>query len=95
MKPLKAGDAGDPPDFASRSLPRHLIRGVVGFGSLIGAAVLTLTTGPAGLLLVPVGLLALRGCPMCWTIGLVQTVSRGRLQRSCQNGRCTLRTPHS
>jgi hypothetical protein len=40
------------------------------------------------LLLVPVGLLVLRGCPTCWAIGLMQTLSMGRLQRSCADGRC-------
>lgn len=80
----------DGPDFASTSLPRHLVRGVIGFGSLIGAFALIPILGPVSLLLLPVGVLALRGCPMCWTIGLMQTVSRGRLQRSCEGGSCKL-----
>ncbi|MFJ2823452.1 hypothetical protein ACIO7M_20360 [Streptomyces toxytricini] len=83
-------EKGGGPDYASASLPRHLARGAVGFGSLIGGTALAFTVGPAALLLLPVGLVALRGCPMCWTIGLVQTVSRGRLRRSCEDGRCTL-----
>ncbi|WP_052391575.1 hypothetical protein [Streptomyces sp. NRRL B-24484] len=76
--------------YASTSLSRHLTRGTVGFGSLIGSFALVPLVGPASLLLLPFGLLALRGCPMCWAIGLVQTVSQGRLQRSCTDGRCTL-----
>ncbi|MER6396522.1 hypothetical protein ABT263_10715 [Kitasatospora sp. NPDC001603] len=81
----------DRPDFASASLPRHLVRGAVGFGGLIGAFALLPVVGPAALLLLPIGVLALRGCPMCWTIGLIQTVSRGRLERSCTaDGRCRL-----
>lgn len=80
----------DEPDFASASLPRHLVRGVVGFGALIGSVALIPAVGPVALMLLPVGLVALRGCPMCWTIGLMQTVSRGRLRRSCVDGRCTL-----
>lgn len=86
MRTMKA----DGPDFASSSLPRHLVRGVIGFGSLIGSIALLPAAGPVSLLLLPVGVLALRGCPMCWAVGLVQTVSRGRLQRSCEDGRCTL-----
>ena len=81
---------GDGPDFASSSLPRHLARGVIGFGGLIGSVALIPTVGPVSLLLLPVGVMALRGCPMCWTIGLIQTISRGRLQRSCEDGRCRL-----
>ncbi|MFJ8232513.1 hypothetical protein ACIQ9E_21510 [Streptomyces sp. NPDC094448] len=78
-------------NFASASLPRHLVRGVLGFGSLAASVLLLPVTGPAALLLAPVGLLVLRGCPMCWTVGLMQTVSRGRLRRECRDGRCELR----
>ncbi|MEV7520656.1 hypothetical protein [Streptomyces sp. NPDC091371] len=90
MTKLRTTDGG--PDFASSSLPRHLVRGAVGFGGLIGAFALLPVWGPASLLLAPVGVLALRGCPMCWAIGLAQTLSRGRLQRECVDGRCELRT---
>ncbi|MET8751983.1 hypothetical protein ABZW32_18050 [Streptomyces sp. NPDC004667] len=87
---MKKTTGADGPDFASASLPRHLIRGLIGFGSLIASVALVPVTGPVSLLLLPVGVLALRGCPMCWAIGLMQTISRGRLQRSCEDGRCTL-----
>ncbi|MGW7290619.1 hypothetical protein ACWGH4_34680 [Streptomyces sp. NPDC054847] len=80
----------DGPDFSSSSLPRHLVRGLIGFGGLIGSVAFLPTTGPVSLLLLPVGLLALRGCPMCWTLGLMQTVSRGRLRRTCEDGGCRL-----
>jgi hypothetical protein len=76
--------------FASTSVPRHLIRGVVGFGSLVAAVVLAPATGLLSLLLLPVGVVALRGCPTCWVIGLIETISRGRLRRSCTDGRCEL-----
>jgi hypothetical protein len=75
---------------ASKSVARHLARGALGFG-LIGVAItLTTNAGPAALLLAPVGLVALRGCPTCWCVGLVQTISAGRLQRSCTGTNCTL-----
>ncbi|WP_432128423.1 hypothetical protein [Streptomyces sp. bgisy082] len=77
--------------FASATVPRHLARGAIGFGALIGSLVLLPVVGPASLLLAPVGLVALRGCPMCWAVGLVETVSAGRLRRSCTEGSCTLR----
>ncbi|MFD0339633.1 hypothetical protein ACFVH0_13195 [Streptomyces sp. NPDC127117] len=76
--------------FAGDTVPRHLARGAVGFGALAGALTLLPVVGPASLLLAPVGLIALRGCPMCWVIGLVETISAGRLRRSCSEGRCEL-----
>ncbi|WP_445398472.1 hypothetical protein ACSMX9_28955 [Streptomyces sp. LE64] len=84
----------DAPRFASRSVPVHLLRGLIGFGSLAGSFLLLPVAGAWSLLLAPVGLLALRGCPMCWTIGLVQTVTRGRLRRSCTGGTCELTVAH-
>ncbi|MFE2478006.1 hypothetical protein [Streptomyces sp. NPDC059389] len=77
--------------FASATVPRHLARGAIGFGALVGSLALLPVAGAASLLLAPVGLVALRGCPMCWAIGLVETVSAGRLRRSCNNGGCELR----
>lgn len=77
-------------DFASESVFEHLVRGGVGFGALIGAVALIPLVGLLSLLLLPVGLVALRGCPTCWAIGLMQTLSRGRLRRSCEDGQCTL-----
>lgn len=76
--------------FASTSVPRHLLRGAIGFGALIGSFLLLPVLGPGSLLLAPLGLLALRGCPTCWTIGLIQTISMGRLQRTCVDGQCEL-----
>ncbi|MGW1738953.1 hypothetical protein ACWCPQ_09090 [Nocardia sp. NPDC001965] len=84
------GTRSDRPDFASASLSEHLVRGVVGFGALIGSVALIPVVGPLGLILLPLGIFALRGCPTCWAVGLMQTVSRGRLQRSCAGDRCTL-----
>lgn len=79
-------------EFASSSVTRHLVRGTVGFGSLIGAVLVFTTAWPVSVLLLGLGALALRGCPMCWMIGLVQTISRGRLQRECEDGVCRLTT---
>ncbi|MFD9370557.1 hypothetical protein ACFWA6_23060 [Streptomyces sp. NPDC060020] len=92
---VSASGSGFGSGFASASVPRHLARGGVGFGALIGAFALLPVFGPAALLLAPVGLVALRGCPMCWAIGLAETVSRGRLRRECTDGRCELRTAGS
>ncbi|MEV4805466.1 hypothetical protein AB0K18_36180 [Nonomuraea sp. NPDC049421] len=80
-------DAGN---FASASLPRHLARGALGFGALIASVALIPSIGPMSLLLAPLGVVAFRGCPTCWVIGLIQTISMGRLRRACVDGRCEL-----
>ena len=78
---------------ASTSLARHLARGAIGFG-LIGAALaLTASIGAGALLLAPLGMFALRGCPTCWIVGLIETISAGRVQRTCTDTACGLR-PH-
>ncbi|MFI8964639.1 hypothetical protein ACIGO8_21285 [Streptomyces sp. NPDC053493] len=77
-------------NYASKSVPRHLARGAVGFGLIIGSIALVPVAGPATLLAAPLALIAFRGCPTCWMVGLAQTVSRGRLERRCEDGVCTL-----
>ncbi|MFD3870205.1 hypothetical protein [Streptomyces sp. NPDC058623] len=93
--PAGAGSPAAGPDFASRSVPRHLVRGAIGFGLIGGSIALVPVVGPASLLAAPLALIAFRGCPTCWTVGLVQTISRGRLKRRCPEndgevGTCTL-----
>ena len=80
---------------ASKSVARHLGRGALGFGLIGGALALTTSIGPGALVLAPFGLVALRGCPTCWIVGLVQTISAGRLRRSCANTGCTLQRRES
>jgi hypothetical protein len=81
-------------DFASTSVPRHLTRGAIGFGLVIGAIALVPVVGPVSLLATPLALVAFRGCPTCWMVGLAQTISRGRLERRCEGGVCTLAKAH-
>ena len=64
--------------FGSVFLGAHLTRGAAAAALLIWAIVyqtehpwLSLGAGVAALV-------ALRGCPMCWTVGLVETLSQGR-----------------
>jgi hypothetical protein len=78
--------------FASQSLVEHLLRGLLGIAA-VGCAVLLSGSQPwaaSGLLVL--GMLALRGCPMCWTIGLFETV-RAKLSgkpssSACRSGSC-------
>ncbi|WP_354637653.1 hypothetical protein [Kitasatospora camelliae] len=74
-------------------LTRHLLRGALGFGLAVGALALIPAVGPWALVGLPVGLVVLKGCPACWTVRLVQLLSRGRLQRACEDGSCTLVRP--
>jgi hypothetical protein len=80
---------------ASASIARHLTRGAIGFGLIGSALALTPSVGPAALLLAPLGMVALRGCPTCWIAGLIQTISAGRLRRTCTDNNCTLHPPAS
>ncbi len=66
--------------FATQTLSGHLIRGGAAF-ALLYAAISQQHAHPgwsvlAGLL----ALVAMRGCPACWTIGLVETIQQ-RLRR--------------
>jgi hypothetical protein len=77
----------------STSIARHLARGALGFGLIGSAVALIPSAGPAALVLLAPGMVALRGCPTCWLLGLVQTLSAGRLQRNCTDTGCTMRRP--
>jgi hypothetical protein len=80
--------------FASKSLTVHLARGAIGLGTLAAASALAPLGWPL-LVLLPVALIALRGCPMCWTIGLLQTAwarlrRDGAAKKACLDGSCTV-----
>jgi hypothetical protein len=61
--------------FASNTLLEHSLRGAVGIGALWYAVTIA-AIHPLGSLAPGVlALLAFRGCPICWTVGLVETVS--------------------
>lgn len=59
--------------FASRSVPRHLVRGALGLPLMVAAFVLVPWWGPLALLLAVPAAVLLRGCPTCWALGLAQT----------------------
>lgn len=62
--------------FASRTVTRHMARGVVG-AILIAMVVGRAPNQPVLTLMAALGaLVAFRGCPMCWSVGLVETVLR-------------------
>jgi hypothetical protein len=62
--------------FASRTLIEHVLRGVVGIGALWLAVAIAASHPWSSLALGALMLLAFRGCPICWTIGLFETVAQ-------------------
>ncbi len=72
--------------FASATVARHLARGALGFTLIAAACALAASVSPIALALLVPGAVALRGCPTCWTVGLLETISAGRVQRSCGAG---------
>lgn len=84
--------------FSSKSIAEHLVRGVIGLSALAAASGLMASSHPwLGLAALPVALVALRGCPTCWLLGLAQTVIaalRGKpTEGYCVDGTCALRRP--
>jgi hypothetical protein len=66
--------------FATRTITGHLIRGAVAM-ALLTVAIQQQHTYPIAAVLAGIGaLVAMRGCPVCWTIGLIETL-RQRLSR--------------
>ncbi|MES2512223.1 MAG: hypothetical protein V4625_20020 [Pseudomonadota bacterium] len=62
--------------FASRTLSGHLVRGAVAF-ALLFAAIKEQETSPALAVLAGLAaLLVMRGCPVCWAIGLLETLQQ-------------------
>lgn len=73
--------------FASRSVTAHLLRGIAGIVLLAWALG---QTHPALTVAGVLGaVVALRGCPMCWTVGLLETIGQRllawRVARSKKN----------
>lgn len=64
--------------FESKTLLRHIVRGLIGLAAIVAAVALTrraddvMSMIGAGILVV-VALVAWRGCPMCWLAGLFTT----------------------
>jgi hypothetical protein len=73
--------------FSSKTFLEHALRGAVGVCALWLAFGYFEAAWPA-LVLVPVALLAFRGCPMCWLVGLFETAI-ARIQGKTADGACT------
>ena len=66
--------------FASKTLLRHILRGLIGLAALIAAIALMrrgdVMSMVGAALLVIAALIAWRGCPLCWLAGLFSTPRR-------------------
>jgi hypothetical protein len=60
--------------FATQTLAGHLVRGALAFALLYFAIEQQDFHPAASLLAGLLALVAMRGCPVCWTIGLVETI---------------------
>ena len=54
------------------------MRGAVGLLAMIGAILLLGRVGPISLVLLPVAAIAWRGCPTCWAVGMMGTITDRR-----------------
>ncbi len=72
--------------FASATLMEHVLRGAVGIGALWYAVAIAEIHPWASLALGALVLLAFRGCPICWTVGLFET-ARQHASRRRMSGR--------
>jgi hypothetical protein len=68
---------------ASGSVAKHVLRGAVGLLAAALAIVLVAVVGPVSLLLLGVTVIAWRGCPTCWAVGLFGTLADRRVRRGC------------
>jgi hypothetical protein len=68
---------------ASGSVREQLFRGAVGLAAAMLAIVLVAVVGPISLVLLLLTAVAWRGCPTCWTVGLLGTLADARARRGC------------
>ena len=59
----------------SRSVTRHLLRGGIAASLLAFAVLNELSYPPLTVVAVGLAVFFMRGCPMCWTVGLLETIA--------------------
>ncbi|WP_395009493.1 hypothetical protein [Undibacterium sp.] len=71
--------------FCSTSISIHLLRGLAALGLIIGA-MYSSSYGSIGLVFAALAfvgaIVLLRGCPMCWLVGLFETLRQRREETS-------------
>jgi hypothetical protein len=76
--------------FASKTLSEHLLRGAAGIGALWCAIAIAASHPWGSLALGGLVLLAFRGCPICWSIGLFETAGEASKRRRDLNRRSAM-----
>ena len=66
-------------------MAEHVLRGAIGLLAAVLAIVLVAAVGPVSLLLLGVTVIAWRGCPTCWAVGLFGTLADRRARAGCSN----------
>jgi hypothetical protein len=61
--------------FGNRTIGRHLLRGALGITALYLALSTLRGTTWGSLIFLAAALYLLKGCPMCWTLGLIETIA--------------------
>ena len=61
--------------FTSRNVTTQLLRGAIAAGSLSWALLNDSSPAAFDLAAIGVAFLAMRGCPMCWLVGLIETIA--------------------
>ena len=60
--------------FGNRTIRIHILRGILGLAALWGFLSTTTTHPWRSLILLAAAIYLLKGCPMCWTLGLIETI---------------------
>ena len=76
----------DSSPFASTSIKQHYVRGAIGLLALVAAVTGAAAGSPAALALLVLTVVAWRGCPTCWAVGLMQTRERVACDEGCARG---------
>jgi len=61
--------------FASKSVVAHVFRGVIAAALIVWALDLQSSEPVFALAAGAAAVVAMRGCPLCWTLGLFETIS--------------------
>jgi hypothetical protein len=82
------------PSFASATIPRHVLRGLFGLAAFLGAPMLGALHPLLPLVAFAAALIAFRGCPLCWLMGMSQLIAAKAQGKPtdgiCIDGSCAL-----